>query len=539
MKEPAKISAHNKMLFKNPLLPILLVFAMIAYKPGPTRESGQAGLSGPVRVESGLLTGDADASGEVTIFRGIPFAAPPVGDLRWKEPQPAMHWEGVKSCTRFSPAAMQARPLPFGVYTSEFLIPDTSVNEDCLYLNIWTAAKSSKEKRPVIVWIHGGGFINGSGAVPIYDGVSMAKKGIVFVTINYRLGIFGFFSHPSLAAESPHHASGNYGILDQIAAVKWVKRNIEAFGGDPGNITIDGQSAGSMSVNCLMASPLASGLFRHAIAESGALFIPNPLTGMISLQKDEEEGKKMEQSLHVSSLADLRKIPATRLQAMSKVFGYAPIIDGYLLPQSIAEIFDAGKQNDADLMTGLNEDDGILFGPPRSATGFQEQVGHQFGKDADQILKYYPANGDAEAVRSQLALSRDMIFGVQNYRWAKIEAARRKGNVYLYHFSRRLPATRNFVKYGAFHSGEIVYALDNLPFLHRPWEDKDRILAGVMSSCWINFARSGNPNGAGLAPWPAFEPGARNEMLFSEQPGSRGVPDDEALEFLSQALARQ
>src|SRR6476620_2662270 len=276
-----------------------------------------------VKTDAGLVSGTLKQ--DIHIFKGIPFAAPPVGDLRWKAPQPVHQWGGVKVCDKFSASPMQASPAPFSMWTEEFLIPKEPISEDCLYLNVWTGASSSKEKRPVLVWIYGGGFGSGGTAVPIYDGEAMAKKGIVFVSINYRVGIFGFFAHPELTAESKNHASGNYGLLDQIAALKWVKKNIAAFGGDPNNVTIAGQSAGSMSVNCLVASPLAKGLFNKAIAESGASFINS--FGNTTLQQAEENGVKTAASLKVNSIEALRKLTAAELMKAQSMRGV--IIDGY------------------------------------------------------------------------------------------------------------------------------------------------------------------------------------------------------------------
>jgi len=490
-----------------------------------------------IRIESGLISGTQTENGDLRIFKGIPYATPPVGDLRWKAPQMVEKWEGIRKCNVFGPNAAQLKPIPFLVFTSEFLIPDHGVSEDCLYLNIWTSAKSNREKRPVVVWIHGGGFVNGSGSVAIYDGQSMAKKGVIFVTINYRLGIFGFFSLPELSAESPHHVSGNYAIMDQIAALQWVHRNIEAFGGDPDNVTIDGQSAGSMSVNCLVASPRAKGLFRHAIAESGGIFIPNIFGAMASLKQDEAEGLRMEKLMQAQSLAELRQIPAAQLLAKAKIFGYGPTVDGWVLPQSIRQIFEAGKQNDADLLTGWNADDGLLLGPPQKAAGYRDQLVLQYGQDAKTFLQFYPAADDSEAACSQMAFSRDMIFGVQNYTWANLQSL--KGKVYLYHFARRVPATGEYVRYGAFHSGEIVYVLDNLPFLHRPWEEVDRRLSSMLSSYWVNFVKTGDPNGQDLPNWPSYQTNKKTEMLFSETPAARELPNAPALDFLVHVLSKK
>ncbi len=295
-----------------------------------------AQLSGqPIHTEAGSVSGTQNAEGDVRIFKGIPFAAPPVGPLRWKAPQPAAHWEGVKACTTYGPSPMQPEPNEFLVYTREFLIPKQPISEDCLYLNVWT--RSLSHKKPVLVWIYGGGFSSGGAAVPIYDGEAMAKKGIVFVSINYQVGIFGFLAHSDLSKEAGYQASGNYGLLDQIAALRWVQKNIAAFGGDPDNVTIAGQSAGSMSVNCLIASPLAKGLFNKAIAESGSRLLNTPSV-MPALAQAQQQGTEQAGKAGYPSLEALRSAPAAELLTQLHV-PYSVITDGYVLPQSVATIF--------------------------------------------------------------------------------------------------------------------------------------------------------------------------------------------------------
>jgi len=479
-----------------------------------------------IKVEGGAIAGTVNTAGDVHIFKGVPFAAPPVGNLRWKAPQPVAAWDGVKKCDAFGASPMQGSPSPFGPWSEEYLIPKEPISEDCLYLNVWTGASSSKEKRPVMVWIYGGGFASGGTGCAIYDGEAMAKKGIIFVSVNYRVGIFGFFAHPELTKESPNHASGNYGLLDQVAGLKWVQKNIAAFGGDPNNVTIAGQSAGSMSVNCLVASPLCKGLFKHAIAESGASFVTSPIRGNVSLKMAEDDGAKL------GSLADLRSMPAADL--MKKQTAYrSPIVDGYSMPQSIAETFAAGKQNDVDLLTGWNEDDGVIFGKPQTAAEFKAQADKQYGADAATYLQYYPASTDEEAAASQAKASRDNIFGVQNYTWANVQAGKSKHKVYLYHFTRRLPATGDYVKYGAFHTGEVAYAYNNLDFVKRcPWQPVDRELAKDMSSYWANFIKTGNPNGTGLPEWPAYTTSDNTTMILGEKVEAKPLPGKAGLDFL-------
>jgi para-nitrobenzyl esterase len=482
-----------------------------------------------VQTEAGKLEGYSGTN-TITIFKGIPFAAPPIGELRWKAPQPVTPWQIVKKCISFGPSPMQADPVPFSMWTTEYLIPKEPISEDCLYLNVWTGAKSPKEKRPVLVWIYGGGFSSGGAACPIYDGEAMAAKGIVFVSINYRVGIFGFFAHPELSQESG--SSGNYGLMDQIAALQWVKKNIASFGGDPANVTIAGQSAGSFSVNCLVASPLAKGLFNKAIAQSGASFVSNRLN--TRLKDAEENGKKLEAKLGANSVKDLRNIPGQDLFKKS-TWNSVPIIDGYVLPSTIEDLFKNGKQNDVVLMTGWNQDEGFLPDPAPAAEVYKKQIGLQYGSNADKILEYYPATNDAEAAQSQLYLSRDQVFGVQNYIWASIQSSLNK-KVYVYRFTRKVPAIGQYIKYGAFHTGEVPYAYNNLKFVDRPWETQDHELANLMSDYWVNFIRTGDPNEKGLPEWPAFNNQTKMTMMLGPEKKAMQMPDTKALELLAEVM---
>jgi para-nitrobenzyl esterase len=509
---------------------ILIYFLCIALKPKQNYNYFTNSLSDSVQIETGVISGTQNADRSISIFKGIPFAAPPVGNFRWKAPRPAQMWQGVKKCVAFGASPMQAKPAAFSMWSEEFLIPKEPISEDCLYLNVWTGAKSNKEKRPVLVWIYGGGFTSGGSAVPIYDGEAFAKKGIVFVSLNYRVGVFGFFAHPGLTKESPNNASGNYGLMDQVAALKWVQKNIAAFGGDPANVTIAGQSAGSMSVNCLVASPLAKGLFAKAIAESGANFSK----GYSHLQQAEQDGIKLAEKVNAKTIAELRSMPADQL--FQKAQGMrGPIVDGYVLPQTIAEIFAAGKENDAALLTGWNQDEGLLFSPIKNALDYRKQAAQQYAADSADFLKYYPASTDAEAAASQLNISRDMIFGAQNYTWANV-ASRQGKKVYVYRFTRKVPATGEYVKYGAFHTGEVPYAYDNLKFVNRPWEETDRKLAEVMSSFWINFITTGNPNGKGLPAWHPYEVNGKKIMELGITQEAKQIPDAAALDFIARKM---
>lgn len=488
-----------------------------------------------VNTGAGAVSGIVNTSGDVHIFKGIPFAAPPVGDLRWKAPQPVQSWNGIKKCDAFGASPMQASPAPFSMWSEEFLIQKEPISEDCLYLNVWTNAKAANAKQPVLVWIYGGGFQSGGSNVPIYDGEAMAKKGIVFVSINYRVGIFGFFAHPELTKESPNHASGNYGIQDQVAALKWVQKNIAAFGGDPNNVTIAGQSAGSMSVNCLVASPLAKGLFNKAIAESGASVVSG-VFGNTNLQQAEENGIKAATSLKANTLEELRKLPASELMKAQSMRGV--IVDGYVLPQSIADIFAAHKENKATLLTGWNENEGLVFGAIKKADEFKKQLEQQYGTDAPTALQYYPATNDSIASVAQYDLSRDVIFGVQNYAWANM-ASTQGNKVYVYQFTRKVPGTGQYAKYGAFHTGEVPYAYNNLKFVNRPWEKADHELAEVMSSYWENFIKTGNPNGKNLPEWKAYNTNDKQVMLLGVTQQSEPLQDAAQLDFLYSKMKGQ
>ncbi|WP_428328742.1 carboxylesterase/lipase family protein [Mucilaginibacter sp.] len=484
-----------------------------------------------VQIASGTISGVRSTASEVVAFKGIPFAAPPVGDLRWKAPQPVKPWQGVKKCDAFGPSPMQNKPVAFMVYTPEFLIPEKPISEDCLYLNVWTKANQGA-KKPVFVWIYGGGFVSGGTAVPIYDGESLANKGIIFVSIPYRVGAFGYLVHPALTKESPNKASGNYALMDQIAALKWVKKNIAAFGGDPDNVTVAGQSAGAMSVNCLVASPLAKGLFNRAIAESGSQLV-SALRPTISLAEAEHQGVKLAESVHAASLKELRAMPAAEL--MKFAGKYFPITDGYILPEPVPQIFAENKENDVALMTGWNADD-ALIGSFKNKEDFIKQAKEQYGAEADTFLKLYPAATDAEAKQSQIKISRDMTFAISAYKWAGLHSVKSKAPVYLYNFDHKLPATADYVKYGAFHTGEVAYVMDNLKFLNRPWQPVDNELAKMMSTYWVNFITSGNPNGTGLPLWYRYNAKENRTMVFDKTAQSETLPDKAELEFMLKRL---
>ncbi|RLD73037.1 MAG: carboxylesterase family protein [Bacteroidetes bacterium] len=494
-------------------------------------------LSELVQLPEGLILGVQDAESGIVSFKGIPFAAPPVGELRWKAPQAVETWEGILDCDAFGPSPVQGKPMPFMFWSEEFLIPAEPISEDCLYLNVWTEAETTEEKLPVIVYIYGGGFRSGGSGCAIYDGASMASKGVVFVSINYRVGLFGFLAHPELTAESENESSGNYGILDMIAALKWVNRNIAQFGGDPGNVTIAGQSAGAFGVNYLTVSPLAKGIFHRAIAESGATFVSSPLGPALNLSAAEELGVVFAKNMGAGSLDDLRALPSDSILLASGGLN-SPYVDGYVIPESVMDTYAKGNQNDVPVLIGWNRDDKMLVRPQPSVI-FREQILERYGELADDFFAVYPTATEEEAARSQFDMSRDQTFGIQVYTWAKMQTKSGRSGAWVYNFNRELPAYAPETAFGAFHSGEIVYAYDNLHTLDRPWEAIDQQIADQMSAYWVNFANSGNPNGSGLPQWDPYDLQNEQVMLLDTIVGQQTLPDRGKLGFWEQWYDRE
>lgn len=509
----------------NFLLPILFMLTMGMGACASKEKSIQE----TVDLESGTISGHQDLESGVISFKGIPFAAPPVGDLRWKAPQPVEPWEGSLECTAFGPSPMQASPAPFMFWSEEFLIPREPIGEDCLHLNVWTKAETEADKLPVLVYIYGGAFRSGGTGCAIYDGGAMAKKGVIFVSINYRVGVFGFLAHPELSAEAAYGSSGNYGILDMIAALEWIQKNIHHFGGDPGNVTIAGQSAGSFAVNYLTVSPLAKGLFHRAIAESGAAFLTSPLRSSMSLEDAEQTGLAFAGGLGAASLAELRTLPADSIQKARGGMS-SPFTDAYVIPESVMDAYENGLQNDVPVIVGWNGDEGMVM-QMQAADEFKEKAELRFGDLADDFLAVYPASTEEEAIRSQVDMSRDETFGIQAYTWARTQYTKGKSPVFLYNFKRKLPAHSPETEFGAFHSSEIVYAYDNLHTLDRPWEAIDQEIADLMSSYWVNFAKKGNPNGPGLPQWDSYNPQDEQAILFDTVTGQQSIPNLDQLKF--------
>ncbi len=474
----------------------------------------------PVKVEGGQLTGTPGWGWGVRAYLGVPFAAPPVGSRRWRPPQPVVPWQGVLAAREFSPACMQSE----AGWTDEQLA-DPGLwrkSEDCLYLNVWTPAASAAERLPVLLWIHAGAGTMGSTARPIYDGNALAKKGVVVVSINYRLGVFGWFAHPELTAESEHRSSGNYGALDQMAALRWVKNNIGQFGGDPNKVTMFGQSSGCSAVNWLAASPLAKGLARAGIGQSFRTY-----RRMITLAEAESMGAQFGRTIGKPSAAALRAMSAQDLLQASVKTPAATggaIVDGWFLPQDINTICAQGRQNDIPIITGGTNDEGLVGGlgkepatPPDTLPAYTAWVRQTFGARADAVLKAYSAKTDADAAKAFHDVYRDISFAV-NRTWARLQATTGKSPVYLYRFSHIPPhpepnGVNPVAPVGAVHSSDVRYVFNTLRFKDYAWTETDRKVAETLGSYWTNFAKSASPNAPGLPAWPVYNP--KDEYLMN------------------------
>ena len=480
--------------------------------------------TGPqIKTANGTVQGVTETSG-IRSFKGIPFAKPPVGDLRWKAPQAPTNWNGVLKADHFAAQAMQQH-----LY-SDMIFRSSGNSEDCLYLNVWTPAKTGNEKLPVLVYFYGGGFRTGDGSEGRYDGESMAKKGIVALTVNYRLGVFGFMAHPDLTKESPDHASGNYGLMDQHAALLWVKKNIAAFGGDPDKVTIAGESAGSMSVSAQMASPLSKGLFRAAIAESGALLgnlSPTPLATA------EQAGVSFAKRVKAESLADLRKIPADSLLKWGANGRFGCTVDGYFLPQQPQEIFAAGKQMPVALLAGWNSAEGdykSILGRNVAATpeNYKAAIQRLYPDKAADVLQQYPATTKEEIIASGNALASDRFIAYSTWKLIDMQARTQNAPVYRYLYTRPRPklATEAEAPTGAVHSAEIEYAMGNLHYNKvYNWTPEDLKTAEVMFAFFVNFIKTGNPNAQGLPQWDTVQgKGTRKVMIIDAD--TKGVADN-------------
>jgi para-nitrobenzyl esterase len=482
-----------------------------------------------VRTDCGTVQGTMSADGRVAIYRGIPYAAPPVGSLRWKDPQPVAKWKGVRKATKFGARCMQVH-----LYDDMFF-RDNGPSEDCLYLNVWTPVTSSTARLPVMVWLHGGGDAGGT-SEPRQDGENLAKKGVVVVSCAYRLGVFGFLALPELAKESEHHASGNYGVLDQVAALQWVRENIAVFGGDPGNVTIFGESAGSFFVSGLMASPLAQNLFQRAIGESGAMF--TDMYPVLTVAQSEERCQKFADSLGRHTLGELRAMLANDLlRAAAKQpedWFWRPNIDGYFLPEDVRLIYASGRQSHVPLLAGWNRDE-VGF-PPATPEQFKEQARKIYGDKTDGFLKVFPADTAEQARQSAHDLGRDEYVAYCTWKWLQMQMT--VAPVYSYEFddappqpAPTTPSEKPATPLAAYHSAEIEFVFEALPSKHLPWRPEDEKLSDLMSSYWSNFAKTGNPNGTGLPDWPAYSRGADYPMMhLSFTP--HAAPEEQRAQFL-------
>ncbi|WP_067037352.1 carboxylesterase/lipase family protein [Allomuricauda sp. CP2A] len=477
---------------------------------------------GQVKIKHGIVQGTIED--DLTVFKGIPFAAPPVGDLRWKAPEPADEWEGVKQTTEFGPAPMQGGNPPSGK------------SEDCLYLNIWSPAKSPDEKIPVLVWIYGGGFSFGSTSEPVYDGTNLAKKGVVLVSIPYRVGQLGFLAHPELSAENPNNVSGNYGLLDMIAGLQWIQENISAFGGDPGKVTIFGESAGGIAVSMLCASPLAKGLFHGAISQSGGSFgPPRPTTypgeNMKTLDVAEQDGVSYAEKAGASSLEDLRDIPAEKLPMGMGMGGAWPIIDGYVIPDDQFVLYESGKYNDVPVLIGYNSDEGASFSREKDPEKHTESVHLRYGPYADSLLTAYPLEENA-VTKTARDLARDAAFGWQTWSWARLQAKTGDSKVFYYYFDQHpdYPEDSPNYGYGSPHGQEVAYVFLNLD--NPDISESDTEISEAMGTYWTNFTKYGDPNGEGVPNWPAFNNETKEVMYFRQKPVIGTVPSEASLEVL-------
>jgi len=512
------------------LLPLLAVSAAALTAALAVAQEPVSHLKEPIQVTGGLVTGTPTVQWTpgVRLYRGIPYAAPPVGDLRWRSPQPVAPWTGVKAADHFSASCMQAQAGTESNAWREGTIP---VSEDCLYVNVWTPALTADAHLPVMVWIHGGGNVRGAASENQYDGAYFAKKGVVFVSLNYRMNIFGFLAHPDLTKESQHHASGDYALQDQIAALQWVHDNIASFGGDPRNVMIFGHSAGSSNVSTLLASPLAHGLFERALMQSG-----ENLAKGTTLAEAEQNGARFAESIGAHSIADLRKIPADALlKAAPRRMGM--VVDGWVLPEDVYSTFADGKQNDVPLIVGSVANDTPAPPAPIKPADVPAYAKNTFGSLADEYMKIYPAATDQQAAQVDLAFRSNRAMANAR-RLARLQLKTGKSPVYWYYFTHLSPYPEGLIwdghpakDYGAYHGSELVYVFQTFPMQDWAWRPVDLQLGDTVASMWVQFAKTSNPNGPGLPKWPAFDPNANILLNINDHPRAEKAPFGPALDF--------
>jgi para-nitrobenzyl esterase len=493
----------------------------------------------PVKTEGGLVEGTV-ADG-LMIYRGIPFAAPPVGDLRWRPPQPAAKWSGTIQADKFAPSCMQGGGAP-NAKAKATAPQGPGTSEDCLYLNVWTPSKSAGDRLPVLVWIYGGGFTGGATSVPVNSGEQLAQKGVVFVSIAYRVGPLGFMAHPGLTAESKNHSSGNYGTLDMIAGLQWVQKNIAAFGGNSGKVTIMGESAGGIAVSQLCASPLAKGLFQGAISESGGSFGPSrsigmPGENMVLLADAERAGEAYTKTVGAASIADLRKLPAEKVLETARGqqgLGW-PIVDGWAIPDDQYRLYEAKRYNDTPILVGYNSDEGASFQPPRTPEAYIAATRQRYGPFADSLLKLYPTQ-ETVVPKTARDLTRDAAFGWQTWTWVRLQSKTGKGKAFLYYFDQHpeYPADSPQAGRGSPHASEMSYVFQHLNAQAMP---EDHVISDAMATYWTNFAKRGDPNGEGVPKWLPFSDANPSVMYFSKTAHEGPVPNTEALKGLDAYFA--
>ncbi|QMV20253.1 carboxylesterase family protein [Granulicella sp. 5B5] len=470
-------------------------------------------------------------SGGVHAYLGIPYAAPPVGDLRWKAPQPAEAWKGIRDATHFGHRCMQFVAYP------DMVFDDAGESEDCLTLNVWAPADAAK--LPVMVWVHGGGFVGGASSEPRQNGQHLARHGVIVVSMNYRLGMLGFFTHAGLAAESGNHAAGNYGLMDQVAAIAWVKKNIAAFGGDPDNITVFGESAGSFSVSALMASPLSKGMLAKAIGESGAGFFNRSLPFATLAEREAHDAELAKSVLGTDDLEALRKVPAETIAAEKSFrisLAFPPDIDGYMLPKPLPEIYAAGEQAHIPLLAGWNHDE-VRSQVTRAKTkmtvaSYRAMAEKEFGVHASGFLKAYPGKTDAEAESSAGDYVSDRFLVYSTWRWLDQQVATGDAPVYRYRLDLVPPADKfHPAGSGAFHSDDIEYVFGTLDSRQEAmWRPEDRMLSEEIQTYWTNFAKTGDPNSKGLPEWPQYK--SKDWMVMHLDEPSVAKPDNQRAHYL-------
>ncbi len=481
-----------------------------------------------VKVTGGSVQGVAVSN--IVSFKGIPFAAPPVGENRWRPPQPVKNWSGVKRADTFAPGCMQdpSMAVAFGA--------PSKVSEDCLYLNVWTPAHTPSERFPVMVWIYGGAFAGGMTSIPLYDGTHLAQQGVVIVSIAYRVGAFGFLATPQLGREAK--GSGNYGLLDMIAGLQWVKKNIEGFGGDSARVTIFGESAGGIAVSMLASSPLAKGLFHRAISESGGYFQPPKYANEggqdgVPLKIADKQGEQFLATLGTNDIAAARTLSSAlilREAGQPQAPRFWPVYDGYVLPGDVYEMYELNRFNDTPVLIGTNSDEGALFAQPGlTAASFTAQVREGYGAKADAILTAYPAANDAEAATSSKNLFRDTAFAWPTWAWARLQSRVGKNPVFVYYFDHRTVLSPD----GAPHGAEMSYVFGNPDPRLGPPTASDNALSERMMSYWVNFAKFGNPNGTGLPSWPPFTETAQQVLYLDGAIAAKPVPNVQQLQVLS------